>query len=132
MYISHLFVVTFYSNLFPPHSFSYISDDRGRRSFLSLVARIALLSQSCSTEDQIEETIIWFLTQASFEFFTVGSEDTLMPLWEIFTTFLAICGATAAFCFYHFYVVPRRNPLWMLCGPPRRNLFFSHMGMVLE
>jgi hypothetical protein len=37
MYISHLFVVvTFYGNLFPPRSFSYISDDRGRRfSFLS-------------------------------------------------------------------------------------------------
>jgi hypothetical protein len=62
MYISHLFVVTFYSNLFPPRSFSYISDDRGRRFLLSLVARIALLSESCSTEDQIEETIVWFLT----------------------------------------------------------------------
>jgi hypothetical protein len=66
MYISHLFVVTFYSNLFPPRSFSYISDDRGRRSFLSLVARIALLSESCSTEDQIEETIVWFLTLNPF------------------------------------------------------------------
>ena len=31
-------------------------------SFLSLVAQIALSSQSCTTEDQIEETIVWFST----------------------------------------------------------------------
>ena len=36
--------------------FSYVS-------FLSLVAQIALSSQSCTTGDQIEETIVWFSTQ---------------------------------------------------------------------
>ena len=36
--------------------FSYVS-------LLSLVAQIALSSQSCTTEDQIEETIVWFSTR---------------------------------------------------------------------
>jgi hypothetical protein len=29
------------------------------------VTRITLLSQSCSTEDQIEETAVWFLATAA-------------------------------------------------------------------
>jgi hypothetical protein len=46
-----------------PTAFFLLYFGRSRESlFLSLVARIALLSQSCSTEDQIEVTIFWFLT----------------------------------------------------------------------
>ncbi|KAF9793193.1 cytochrome-450 hydroxylase [Thelephora terrestris] len=51
---------------------------------------------------------------------------------EILTTFVALCGGTLALCFYQFSIVPRRNPLWTMCGPPRRSIFHSHLGLVLD
>jgi hypothetical protein len=63
MYISHLLaVITFYGSLFPA-VFRLIFRTSLDAAFLSLVSRIALLSQSCFTEDQKEETVVWFLTK---------------------------------------------------------------------
>ena len=79
----------------------------------------------------INATELQVTERTSLETSTVDSGHPLM-LWEIFTTFLALCGTTFAFCYYQFSIAPRRNPLWMLCGPPRRSLFYSHMELVLK
>lgn len=70
-------------------------------SFLSLIARITLSSQPCFPEDQIEETVVWFLTPARFkpailsrtgaEFFAASVLRNRREDWPVGMASVGIC-----------------------------------------